>query len=230
MSHPRFPTDTTRAHTPEPLYSVGEEIAHSLTHGAGLVLSIGGFVYLVVMSSSRGDAWHIVGCTIFGGTLMLLYAASTLYHGIRHRRVKRVLQRLDHAAIFLLIAGTYTPSTLVTLRGEWGWTFLALVWGLAALGIVLQLTLPSKASRLSLPLYLAMGWMVVVALEPLSRSMQPEGLTLLFLGGIAYTLGVVFYAWERLPFNHAVWHLFVRAGSACHFSCVVGYVIPGPGP
>lgn len=219
-----------QARAPEPLYSIGEEIAHTLTHAAGLVLSIGGLVGLVMVASLRGDAWHIVGCTIFGVTLMLLYLASTLYHGIPHRRVKQVLRRLDHAAIFLLIAGTYTPFTLVNLRGAWGWTLLALVWSLAVLGIVLQLTLPSKAPRLSVPLYLAMGWMVVVAFEPLAQSMQPAGLMLLFMGGIAYTLGVVFYAWERLPFNHAVWHLFVLAGSACHFSCIFGYVIPSPGP
>jgi hemolysin III len=137
-----------------------------------------------------------------------------------------VLQQLDHAAIFLLIAGSYTPFALVTLRGGWGWTLLALVWGLAVLGIALQLARRSKVSRPLVPIYLVMGWLAVIAIGPLVRSMHSEGLVLLFLGGVAYTLGVVFFAWRRLPYNHAVWHLFVLAGSACHFSCVLGYVIP----
>ncbi len=172
------------------------------------------------------DAWHIVGCAVFGATLVLLYTASTLYHGIHHRRAKRVLRRLDWAAIFLLIAGSYTPFTLVSLRGGWGWTLLALVWSLAILGIVLQVTIPARVRRLSVAIYLAMGWLALIAIEPLVHSLQSQGLVLLFLGGVAYTLGVVFYAWRRLPYNHAVWHLFVLAGSACHFSCVLGYVIP----
>jgi hemolysin III len=210
----------------EPFYTLGEEITHAVTHGLGLLLSIGGLAILVAAASVRGDAWHVVGCAVFGATLVLLYAASTLYHGIHSRRAKRVLRQLDYAAIFLLIAGTYTPFTLVSLRGSWGWTLLALVWGLALLGIALQVTIPSRARRLSVPIYLAMGWLVVIAIEPLVRSVHPQGLLLLFLGGLAYTLGVVFFAWRRLPYNHAVWHVFVLAGSACHFSCVLGYVIP----
>jgi hemolysin III len=167
-----------------------------------------------------------VGCAVFGTTLVLLYAASTLYHGVQSPRAKRVLRRVDHAAIFLLIAGSYTPFTLVNLRGSWGWTLLALVWGLAILGVALHVAIPRGARRLSVPLSLAMGWLIVIALEPLVRSVHPDGLALLIAGGLAYTLGVVFYAWQRLPYNHAVWHLFVMAGSACHFSCVLGYVIP----
>jgi hemolysin III len=209
-----------------PLYTPGEEIAHAITHGLGLALSLAGLVALVVAASLRGDAWHVVSCAVFGVTLVLLYAASTLYHGIQGPRTKRVLRRLDHAAIFLLIAGTYTPFTLVSLRGTWGWTLFALVWSLALLGVVLHATIPSKARRLSAPLCLAMGWLVVVALGPLVRSVHPEGLVLLVLGGFAYSVGVIFYAWQRLPYNHAVWHVFVLAGSVCHFSCVLGYVIP----
>jgi hemolysin III len=190
------------------------------------VLSLGGLVVLVVTASLRGDAWHIAGCAVFGATLVLLYAASTLYHGIPSLRAKRVLRQLDHAAVYLLIAGTYTPFTLVNLRGSWGWTLLALVWGLAILGIALQVAVPRRARRASVPLYLAMGWLIVIAVEPLIRSVHSGGLVLLVLGGLAYTLGVVFYAWRRLPYNHAVWHVFVLAGSACHFSCVLGYVIP----
>ena len=213
-----------KEHPREPLYSVGEEVAHALTHGVGLVASVGGLVTLVAAAWLRGDAWHIVGGSIFGTTLVLLYATSTLYHGIRSPRVKRLFQRLDHAAIFLLIAGTYTPFTLVSLRGGWGWTLLAIVWGLAILGILLEVAAHTR--RVSVPLHLAMGWLGVIAAAPLVRSVPADGLLLLALGGVAYTLGVVFYAWRRLPYHHAVWHLFVMAGSACHFSCVLGYVIP----
>lgn len=213
-------------HLKVPGYTLGEEIAHAVTHGLGLLLSIGGLAVLVVAASVRGDAWHLVGCAVFGATLVLLYAASTLYHSIHHERAKRVLRRLDWSAIFLLIAGSYTPFTLVSLRGGWGWTLLALVWGLAILGIVLQVIMPVRVRRLSVAIYLAMGWLVVIAIEPLFRSLHPEGLVLLILGGLAYTLGLVFYGWRRLPYNHAVWHVFVLAGSACHFSCVLGYVIP----
>ena len=209
----------------EPLYTAGEEIAHAVTHGLGLMLSVAGLTALVVAASLRGDAWHIIGCTVFGVTLVVTYASSTLYHTIRRPGAKRVLRHLDHAAVFLLIAGTYTPLTLVNLRGAWGFSLLGLVWGLAALGIALQVTSPGAARRFTVPLRLVMGWLVVVAIGPLVGSIHPEGLTLLVLGGLAYTLGVIFYAWRR-PYHHAVWHVFVMAGSACHFSCVLGYVIP----
>lgn len=210
----------------QPCYTPGEEIAHAVTHGLGLVLSIAGLAVLVAAAITRGDAWHVVGCAVFGATLILLYAASTLYHSVRHPRAKRMLQQFDWAAIFLLIAGSYTPFTLVSLRGGWGWTLLALVWGLAILGIALQVTIPAKVRRLSVAIYLAMGWLVLIAIEPLIQSLHSQGVLLLFLGGVAYTLGLVFYAWRRLPYNHAVWHVFVLAGSACHFSCVLVYVIP----
>jgi hemolysin III len=215
-----------RVYEEPPRYGVGEEIAHAVSHGLGLVLSLVALVVLVIAASLRGDAWHIVGGAVFGATLVLLYAASTLYHGIPGRRAKRVFQRLDHAAIFLLIAGTYTPFTLVSLRGAWGWTLLGVVWGLAILGVVLQTAFPGRTRRLSLVLYLAMGWLVLIAAGPLVRSVHPAGLALLALGGAAYTFGVIFYAWQRLPYNHAIWHVFVLAGSACHVSCVLSYVIP----
>jgi hemolysin III len=211
-------------HTRGPIYSVGEELAHALTHGLGLVASVGGLVTLVAAAWLRGDTWHIVGCSIFGATLVLLYAASTLYHGSRNPRVKRFFRQLDHAAIFLLIAGTYTPLTLISLRGGWGWTLLVIVWGLAILGIVLEVA--GQTRRFSLALHLAMGWLGVIAVEPLVRSLHPDGLLLLALGGVAYMFGVIFYTWRRLPYNHAVWHLFVMAGSLSHFACVLGYVIP----
>lgn len=215
--------------TREALYTAGEEIVHALTHGIGLALSVAGLVVLVVAAALRGDAWHITGSAVFGTTLVLLYAASTLYHGIGAPRAKRILQRLDHLAIYLLIAGTYTPFALVSLRGAWGWALLAVIWALALLGIVLELCIPGRVRRLSVSLYLAMGWLAVVALGPLIRSVHPEGLLLLLLGGIAYTVGVAFYAYRWIPYNHAVWHVFVLAGSALHFSCVLGYVIPPHG-
>ncbi|MFQ5416208.1 MAG: hemolysin III family protein [Myxococcota bacterium] len=210
------------------LYTNREEIAHTATHGLGLALSVAGFAVLMLAAAVRGDAWHVVGCAIFGTTLVLLYAASTLYHGLRVGRAKRIFQRLDHAAIYLLIAGTYTPFTLVSLRGAWGWTLLALVWALAILGITLEATWDKRIGRPTVALHLAMGWLVVFAIEPLVRSIHLDGLLLLILGGFAYTVGVVFYAAKKIPYNHAVWHVFVMAGSFFHFSCVLGYVIPPP--
>ena len=215
-----------RGRAREALYTVGEEIAHAITHGLGLVLSIAGAALLVAAASLRGDAWHVVGCAVFGATLVLVYAASTLYHGFPVGRAKWILQRLDHAAIFLLIAGTYTPFTLVSLRDGWGLALLAFVWCVALVGVTLVAAIPQRVRRLSVALYLAMGWMVVIVVEPLARSVGPDGLALLVAGGLAYSVGVIFYAWERLPYNHAVWHVFVLAGSVCHFSCVLGYVIP----
>ena len=217
-------SETTRGHLPS--YTVAEEIAHAVTHGLGLVLSVAGLVVLVTMASVYGDVRHVVGCAVFGATLVLLYTASTLYHGIGHGPAKLILRKFDHAAIFLLIAGSYTPFALVSLAGPTGLALLATVWGLAALGIALHLLLPHRARFLSVPLQLAMGWLAVVALEPLAHALHAEGMALLVAGGLAYTGGVVFYAWNWLPFNHAVWHLFVLAGSACHFSCVLGWVIP----
>lgn len=209
-----------------PCYGAGEERAHALTHGVGLLASVAGLAILVVAASLRGNALHVAACSVFGATLVLLYAASTFYHGLRSPRAKRVLQRLDHASIFLLIAGTYTPFTLVTLRGSLGFALLAAVWALAILGIALEAALPRWPRRLSLGLHLLMGWLVVVSIGPLVHALHPSGLTLLVVGGAAYTLGVPIYAWKRLPYNHAVWHVFVLAGSACHYSCVLGYVIP----
>lgn len=209
-------------------YSLGEELAHSITHGIGAALSIAGLVLLVTLAAIRGDAWHVVACTIFGATLVLLYTASTLYHSITHPGAKKVLRVFDHAAIFLLIAGTYTPFTLVTLRGGWGWTLFVIVWGLALVGIIYKVTAKNRFRFLSVLLYLAMGWLVLIAIKPMVASMPRPGLVLLLAGGLCYTLGVIFYAWKRLPYGHAVWHLFVMAGSICHFFAVLLYVIPPP--
>jgi hemolysin III len=207
-------------------YTIGEEIAHAVTHGIGILLSIAGLAVLVVFAALYGDAWHITSSSIYGATLILLYTASTLYHGITQPAVKRVLRRIDHAAIFLLIAGTYTPFTLVTLRGAWGWTLFGLVWGFAVLGVVLETALKRRIKWLSLTLYLGLGWLVVIAIEPLLNAVATGGLVLLLAGGLCYSLGVIFYVWKRLTYHHAVWHLFVMAGSLLHFFSIFFYVLP----
>lgn len=213
---------------PRPAQSRREELANSLSHGVGLVLAVAGLAVLVVSAALRGGVEHVVTCTVFGLSLVLLYTASTLYHSVVHGRAKPLLQVLDHAAIFLLIAGTYTPFTLVSLEGPWGWSLFAVVWGLAIVGIVLRATLRGKG-RIAFPvLYIAMGWVVVVAAGPMLEAVAPGGLVLLVLGGLAYTFGVAFYAWHRLPYNHAIWHGFVLAGSILHYFAVLYYVIPPP--
>ena len=201
-------------------------MVHAITHGAGLAASAIGLVVLVVAAWTRGDSRHVVGCSIFGTTLVLLYAASTIYHSSRKPETKRIFQLLDHIAIYLLIAGTYTPFALVCMRDSGGMLLLVVVWALAAVGIVLELVRSSRTRRTSVALYLVMGWLAVFALDPLVRNVEPQGVALLALGGVTYSLGVVFYAWERLPYNHAVWHGFVLGGSAFHFSFVLGFVIP----
>ena len=210
----------------ESAYTPGEEIAHAVTHGIGILLSIAGLAVLVAFASLYGDAWHITSSSIYGATLILLYTASTLYHGIPQPAVKRVLRRIDHAAIFLLIAGTYTPFTLVNLRGAWGWSLFGLVWGFALLGVVLETMLKRRIKWLSLTLYLGLGWLVVIAIEPLLDAVATGGLILLLAGGLCYSLGVIFYVWKRLAYHHAVWHLFVMAGSLLHFFSIFFYVLP----
>jgi hemolysin III len=210
-------------------YSVREEIAHSATHGLGIVLSLAGLAALVATASRTGDAWDVVASAVYGVTLVLLYLTSTLYHSIPHPPAKRLLRVLDHSAIYLLIAGTYTPFTLVSLRGPWGWTLFGLVWGLAALGVTLKVAAMGRFRGLSLALYLGMGWLVVIALGPLTAALARGGMVLLVLGGIAYTSGVLFYVWRRLPYHHAVWHAFVLAGSVLHFFAILLYVVPGRG-
>ncbi|HVS62640.1 MAG TPA: hemolysin III family protein [Thermoanaerobaculia bacterium] len=207
-------------------YSLGEEIANSVTHGIGVVLAIAALGVLCASASLRGTAWHVVGCSVFAATLILLYTASTLYHSVRSPRAKSVLRVIDHCAIFLLIAGTYTPFTLVNLRGPWGWSLLGVIWGLAVLGILLRATVSQAKKRTFLALYLAMGWAVVVAIEPLLESVAPGGIVLLVSGGLAYTAGVAFYRWRSLPYHHAIWHGFVLTGSVLHFFAVLLYVIP----
>ncbi|MES9832124.1 MAG: hemolysin III family protein [Candidatus Thiodiazotropha sp. LLP2] len=207
-------------------YTLGEEIAHAVTHGIGILLSIAGLALLVTFASLYGDVWHITSCSIYGATLILLYTASTLYHGIPNPKAKNLLQRFDHAAIFLLIAGTYTPFTLVNLRDSWGWVLFGLVWGIAIIGVLLEIFREKRLKWLSLTLYLGLGWLVVIAIKPLIDSVETGGVVLLLAGGLCYSLGVIFYIWRRLAYHHAVWHLFVMAGSVLHFFSVFFYVVP----
>jgi hemolysin III len=211
---------------PELSTRIREEIANSVTHGIGLALSLVGLAVLVALAVLRGGALHVVSCTVYGVTLVAMYAASTLYHSARSPRAKRALKVLDHCCIYLLIAGTYTPFMLVTLRGGWGWTLFGLVWGLSAFGVVFKVFMGHRFRLASTLTYLAMGWLVVVAIEPLV-ALTPGGAILwLVAGGLAYTAGTVFYMWRRLPYNHAIWHLFVLGGSVCHYFAVVLYVVP----
>lgn len=207
-------------------YSVKEEIANSVTHGIGIVLAVAALGILTTFAGIYGNPWHVISVSVYGFTLILLYTASTLYHSVQTPRTKNIFQILDHAAIYMLIAGTYTPFTLVNLRGPWGWSLFAVVWGLAFMGAAMQLGRMERWRVASLVLYVGMGWAVLVAIKPLISSVAAGGLVLLLLGGLAYTFGLLFYRWNSLKFNHAVWHIFVLAGSILHFLAVLFYVIP----
>lgn len=202
-----------------------EELANSITHGIGLVLSIAGFAILLVFAVMRGGALQIVSCAVYGSTLICVYAASTLYHALPSPGLKRTLKIFDHCAIYLLIAGTYTPFTLVVLRGGWGWSLFAIVWLLATAGIVFKLWFVDHFKILSTVLYLAMGWIAVIAIKPLLSSIPSHGVYWLVAGGLLYSIGVAFFAAPRLRFGHAIWHVFVIAGSTCHYFAVLFYVI-----
>ena len=211
-----------------PRYALAEEVLSSAIHGVGIVLSIVALTVLVAFAAMHGDAWHVTSVAVFGTTLVLLYTASTLYHGISNAVAKPTLRTLDHIAIYLLIAGTYTPYTLISLRGPWGWTLFAVVWGLALLGIALELTSLKRLRAPAVALYIGMGWLALAAAGPLIQAVPSGGLWLLFLGGAAYTLGVPFYLWRSLPFSHAIWHGFVLLGSVLHFFSILLYVLPAP--
>jgi hemolysin III len=212
--------------SPEPGFQTPRmELANSLTHGLGAVLGTAALVVMVVVASLHGTARHIVGASVFGASLVLLYCMSTLYHAFRGPRVKAVFHILDHSAIFILIAGTYTPFCLGTLRGGWGWSIFGVIWGLAVAGITFKAVFGPRYRYLSTLVYLGMSWLIVVAVRPLWLSTPHAGLLWLGAGGLSYTGGVAFYLWKRLPYSHAVWHLFVLGGSACHVVSVTGYVL-----
>jgi hemolysin III len=202
--------------------SRGEEIANSLSHGLPLLAAIAGAPVLIADSTRSGDAGFVTGATVFAVTVILLYLASTVYHALPAGRAKRVFRVIDHSAIFLLIAGTYTPFTLGALRGAWGWTLFGLVWGLAAIGVTLKALGRASHPWLSTGLYLAMGWVVVIAANPLLERVSTQGLAWLLAGGLAYTAGVAFFATDsRLRYGHAIWHLFVAAGTGAHYFAVL---------
>ncbi len=207
-----------------PRYTFGEELANGLTHAFGVLLSLAGIATLLV--AARATPQALIACAIYGITLVALYTTSTLYHSIQHPQSKQRLQTLDHIAIFLLIAGTYTPFVLITLRGVWGWGLFATIWTLAALGVIFELTSLRRFRRTMVALYIAMGWVGLVAIKPLVAALPSAGLWLLFGGGAAYTCGVVFYRMHGLRYHHALWHLCVLAGSVLQYFAVLGYVLP----
>lgn len=224
MTTPFTPSASSDARQAD--YPLVEEIINSLTHAIGLLLSIAGTAVLVASASVMGDPWKIVSFSVFGASLALLYGASMLYHGSHRPHWRAVYKMLDHCAIFALIAGTYTPFLLVNMRGAVGWTLFGVIWGLALTGIVLKILFGNRYKLARVGIYLAMGWLVVFASGELLDSVSPLGFWLLLAGGITYTAGVVFYLANRLPYNHAIWHLFVVGGSVCHFYAIYYAVLP----
>ena len=202
------------------------ELANAITHGAGAIASLAGGIVLITAAAMYGDAWKVVSSAVFATTLVLLYTASALYHAARSPRVRARLQVFDHCAIYLLIAGTYTPFTLLGLRGGWGWSLFGVAWGLAVAGVVFKLFFTGRFPRVSTAIYLGMGWMVIVAAVPMLDALSPTTIAWLVAGGLAYTGGTAFYH-NRRPYAHAVWHLFVLAGSVCHYVAVATHVLPG---
>jgi len=210
----------------EQAYHLGEELANSITHGVGALLSVVGLTLMLILAATENDAMRTASSIIYGSTLILLFLFSTLYHSFKHHSVKDVFQVLDHCAIYLLIAGTYTPFLLISLEGAWGYSLMAVIWGLAIFGIAFKVRFRERFPKVTLLTYLLMGWLIVVAASEVMARIPAGALTLLIAGGAIYTVGVVFFIWDRLPYNHAVWHLFVLGGSVCHFFAIYGYVIP----
>lgn len=204
--------------------SVREEIANGITHGIGTALSVVGLILLVVIAVNRGDARHVASFAIFGSTLVLLYLASTLYHSFRRPMLRRIFQIVDHACIYLLIAGTYTPFLILAVGGTFGLVMLIVIWSIAILGVAFKIFFINRFWVASTATYIGMGWLAVIGWQQLLTNIPTAGLIWLASGGLIYTLGVLFFAWEKVPFNHAIWHLFVMGGSACHFAAVLSMV------
>lgn len=214
----------SEAKTSSQKYTAEEELAHALTHGLGAALSIAGLVLLVLRGVQTGDPWRVVSFAIFGTTMVLLYGASTLYHSLTNSPIRHVYKTLDHALIYVLIAGTYTPFLLVSLRGAWGWTLFGIVWGLTIAGIIFKICFAGRFRVVSTLLYLGMGWLCVIAAKPMLESVPAGSLGWLLAGGLAYSFGTLFYLRKSMKYHHAVWHLFVLAGTVCHFQAVYGYL------
>jgi len=213
--------NTAHSHT----YSLREEIANALTHGIGAILSLAAGAVLITLTAIYGDGWKLAGAIVFCLALLMLYVASTLYHAIPDPAVKARLKVFDHCAIYVLIAGTYTPFTLIGLRGAWGWSLFAVIWSLAVAGVVFKLFFTGRFKLVSTLIYIAMGWLVLVAIVPMTRALDAWALSWLFAGGVAYTAGTFFYMSRRIRYSHAIWHGFVLAGSICHFLAVSGQVL-----
>ncbi|MBM6619356.1 PAQR family membrane homeostasis protein TrhA [Bacillus suaedaesalsae] len=207
-------------------FTKGEEIANSITHGIGGLLSIAGLVLLIVFSSLYGTAWHIVSFTLFGSTMVLLYTASTLVHGLPKGKAKDVFEIIDHSSIYFFIAGTYTPFLFIIVKGALGWTLFGIVWGIAIGGTIFKSFFVKKYLHTSTVLYVLMGWMIVFAWKPLSENLHPTGLALLVIGGVLYTIGAIFYVWRGFKYHHMIWHIFVVAGTVAHFFAVLLYLLP----
>ncbi|MEK4536944.1 hemolysin III family protein [Peribacillus butanolivorans] len=208
------------------VYTKKEEVVNAITHGVGVLLSIAALVFLIIFSVQKGSAWHVVISVIYGVSMLLLYVSSTLVHSFPAGKTKDLFEIFDHSAIYLFIAGTYTPIMLLVIQGTLGWTLLGIVWGVAVIGVVFKAFFVKKFLFLSTILYIAMGWLIVIAWGPLSAAMPSAGIQLLVAGGLLYTFGAVFYVWRGFPYHHAVWHLFVLAGSVAHFFAVLFYIIP----
>lgn len=213
----------SRSIAKERVQTLGEEIANSVSHGIGFLVAVAATPYLIAAAVNRGTVASVVGVSVFAATMMLMYMTSTLYHALPGPRVKKVFRILDHNAIYLLIAGTYTPIVLGVMYGAWGWTLFGLVWGLAVAGVILKSISGVKYHGVSLAIYVAMGWLVLIAVKPLLEAMPFWGIFWLFLGGVFYTSGILFYGNKRMPYAHMIWHLFVIAGTVCHFIAIMGY-------
>lgn len=220
------PAKPSKAMKALPRYSLGEEIANAITHGLGVLLSVAGLTMLIVLSALFGNGWHLASAIVYGIALLLLYSASTIYHSIQAPHVKKVLRVIDHSSIYLLIAGTYTPFTLVTLSDAGGIVLFGIVWGIAVIGIVVEAFWIHRPKWISLLGYFVMGWLIILKINPLIENLGTTGLWLLIAGGITYMIGTIFYVLKKIPYMHAIWHVFVLAGSVIHFLAIKLYVLP----
>ncbi|AMM93435.1 hemolysin III family protein [Peribacillus sp. SIMBA_075] len=208
------------------VYTKKEEVVNAITHGVGVLLSIVALVFLIIFSVQKGSPWHVVISVIYGASMLLLYVSSTLVHSFPEGKTKDIFEIFDHSAIYIFIAGTYTPIMVLVIQGSLGWTLLGIIWGVAIIGVVFKAFYVKRFLFLSTLLYIAMGWMIVIVWGPLTAAMPSEGIQLLIAGGLLYTFGAIFYVWRGFPFHHAVWHVFVLGGSATHFFAVLFYILP----
>lgn len=208
------------------VYTKKEEVVNAITHGVGVLLSIAALVFLIIFSVQKGSPWHVVISVIYGVSMLLLYVSSTLVHSFPEGKTKDIFEIFDHSAIYIFIAGTYTPIMLLVIQGSLGWTLLGIIWGVAIIGVVFKAFYVKKFLFLSTILYIAMGWMIVIVWGPLSATMPTAGIHLLIAGGLLYTFGAIFYVWRAFPFHHAVWHVFVLGGSVTHFFAILFYILP----